>query len=123
MELSNESSYLHKGFIDFVDNQVDPTTGTIRVRGAFPNKDGSIRPGLFAQVRVPVSAKYKALLISDLAVGYDQGQPIVYAVGADNVATAKPVKFGALSEGLRVVEEGIGQNDRVVVDGVMRRRP
>src|SRR5258708_27659386 len=123
MEWANESGYIHKGFGDFVDNQVDPSTGTVRARGVFPNKDGFVRPGLFAQVRIPSGPKYKAVLISDLAVGYDQGQQIVYVVGADNVANEKPVKLGALAEGLRVVQEGIGANDRVVVNGVVHIRP
>ncbi len=123
MQLANENGYPHKGFVDFVDNRVDPSTGTIRVRGAFPNKDGFLRPGLFAQLRIPSSPKFKALLISDLAVGYDQGQPIVYIVGADDVATAKPVKLGALSEGLRVVESGLAPDDRVIVDGIVHLRP
>jgi RND family efflux transporter MFP subunit len=123
MQLANENAFPHKGFIDFVDNQVDPSTGTIRVRGAFPNKDGLLRPGLFAQLRIAASPKYQAVLISDLAVGYDQGQPIVYVVGADNVAVAKQVKLGALSEGLRVVDSGVGPNDRVIVDGIVHLRP
>ena len=123
MQLANEDGYPHKGFIDFVDNRVDPSTGTIRVRGAFPNKEGVLRPGLFAQLRIASSPKYNAVLISDLAVGYDQGSPIVYVVGANDVATAKPVKLGALSEGLRVVESGVGPEDRVVVDGIVHLRP
>ena len=123
MKLANETDFIHKGFIDFVDNQVDPSTGTVRARGAFPNKDGFIRPGLFVQVRIPSSPKYKAALISDLAIGYDQGQQIVYVVGGDNVAMAKPVKLGDLAEGLRVVKEGVGANDRVVVDGIIYVRP
>jgi RND family efflux transporter MFP subunit len=123
MQLANETGYPHKGFIDFIDNRVDASTGTIRVRGAFPNKDGLLRPGLFAQLRIAASPKYKAVLISDLAVGYDQGQPIVYIVGANDVATAKQVKLGALSEGLRVVEAGIGPDDQVIVDGIVHVRP
>jgi RND family efflux transporter MFP subunit len=123
MQLANETGYPHEGFIDFVDNKVDPSNGTIRVRGAFPNKDGLLRPGLFARVRIPASPKYKALLISDLAVGYDQGQPIVYVVGADNVATAKTVELGALSDGLRVVQSGVAADDRIVVDGIIHLRP
>jgi RND family efflux transporter MFP subunit len=123
MQLANENGYPHKGFVDFVDNRVDPSTGTIRVRGVFANKDGFLRPGLFAQLRLPSSPKYKTLLISDLAVGYDQGQPIVYVVGADNVAKASPVKLGALSDGLRVVESGLTADDRVVVDGIVHLRP
>jgi multidrug efflux system membrane fusion protein len=123
MQLANENGYPHKGFVDFVDNRVDASTGTIRVRGAFENKAGLLRPGLFAQVRIPSSPKYNAVLISDLAVGYDQGQPIVYVVGADDVATAKPVKLGALSEGLRVVESGVAAGDRVIVNGIVHLRP
>src|SRR4029077_20321511 len=105
MKLANETGFIHNGFIDFVDNQVDPSTGTVRARGVFPNKDGFMRPGLYVQVRIPSSPKYKALLISDLAIGYDQGQQIVYVVGGDNVAMAKRVKLGDLAEGLRVVKE------------------
>jgi RND family efflux transporter MFP subunit len=123
MRLANETGYAHKGVVDFVDNQVDPTTGTIRVRGAFTNKDRTLRPGLYAEVRIPASPKYKSLLISDLCVGYDQGQPIVYTVGKDNVATAKPVKLGQIFDGLREVKEGLNADDRVVVNGVVRLRP
>jgi RND family efflux transporter MFP subunit len=123
MQLANENGYPHKGFVDFVDNRVDPATGTIRVRGVFENKNGFLRPGLFANLRIPSSPKYQALLISDLAVGYDQGQPIVYVVGADDVAKAEQVKLGALWEGLRVVESGLAAGDRVVVDGIVHLRP
>jgi RND family efflux transporter MFP subunit len=123
MQLANENDFPHKGVVDFVDNQVDPTTGTIRVRGVFANKDRVLRPGLFAQVRIAASPKYKSLLISDLCVAYDQGQPIVYAVGTDNIATSKPVKLGAIFDGLREVTEGIAPEDRIVVNGVIRLRP
>jgi RND family efflux transporter MFP subunit len=123
MQLANENGYPHQGFVDFVDNRVDPATGTIRVRGVFENKNGLLRPGLFANLRIPSSPKYKALLISDLAVGYDQGQPIFYVVGADDVAKADQVKLGALWEGLRVVESGLSPGDRVVVDGIVHLRP
>ena len=123
MQLANENNFPHKGVIDFVDNQVDPNTGTIRVRGVFANKDRVLRPGLFAQVRIPASPEYKSLLVSDLCVAYDQGQPIVYAVGTDNIATAKPVKLGAIFDGLREVKEGIAPEDRIVVNGVVRLRP
>jgi RND family efflux transporter MFP subunit len=123
MQLANENGFPRKGFVDFVDNRVDPSTGTIRVRGVFPNKDGLLRPGLFAQIRIASSPKYKAVLISDLAVGYDQGEPIVYVVGADNIAATKPVKLGALSEGLRIVETGVSPDDRVVVNGIVHLRP
>jgi RND family efflux transporter MFP subunit len=122
MKLANESTFAHTGVIDFVDNQVDPATGTIRVRGVFPNKDRFLRPGLFAEVRVPISAPRKSLLISDLSVGYDQGQPIVYVIGKDNVANAVPVKLGVFWEGLREIESGIAPDDRIVVNGIVRLR-
>jgi RND family efflux transporter MFP subunit len=123
MQLANESTYPHVGYIDFVDNQVDPSTGTIRVRGVFPNKDRVLLPGLFARVRIPSGPKLKGLLISDLAIGYDQGQPIVYVVDEHNLAKAKPVKLGAISNGLRVVESGINPDERIVVNGIVRIRP
>jgi len=123
MQLANENDFPHKGVVDFVDNQVDPNTGTIKVRGVFANKDRILRPGLFAQVRIPATPKYKSLLISDLCVAYDQGQPIVYLVGSDNKATEKAVTLGAMYEGLREVKEGITSDDRIVVNGVVRLRP
>jgi RND family efflux transporter MFP subunit len=123
MQLANENDFPHKGVIDFVDNQVDPNTGTIRVRGVFANKDRTLRPGLFAQVRIAASPKYKSLLISDLCVAYDQGQPVVYAVGTDDIATEKPVQLGAIFDGLREVTTGITADDRIVVNGVVRLRP
>ncbi|MBV9644799.1 MAG: efflux RND transporter periplasmic adaptor subunit [Verrucomicrobia bacterium] len=123
MQVAGESNYPHKGFIDFLDNQVDPSTGTIRIRGTFANTDKLLRPGLFAQVRIPFSPRRRALLISDLALAYDQGQPVVYIVGTDNTAKAIPVRLGPLSEGLRVVESGVSTGDRVVVDGVIHLRP
>jgi RND family efflux transporter MFP subunit len=123
MQLANETNYRHKGYIDFVDNQVDPSTGTVRFRGSFPNKDGFVLPGLFAQVRLPSSPRYKAVLISDLAVTYDQGRPVVYVIGADNTVRAKPVKLGALNEGLRVAEEGVKPTDQIVVNGLVHLRP
>jgi RND family efflux transporter MFP subunit len=119
----NENTYPHVGYIDFYDNQVDPSTGTIRVRGVFPNKDRILRPGLFARVRIPSGPKFKALLISDLAIGYDQGQPIVYVIDEHNLPKAKPVKLGAISDGLRVVESGITADEQIIVNGIVRIRP
>src|SRR5260370_28611647 len=123
MQLANENDFPHKGVIDFVDKQVDPNTGTIRVRGVFANKDRVLRPGLFARVRIAASPKYKSLLISALCVAYDQGQPIAYVVGSDNIANAKPVKLGAIFDGLREVKEGITAEEQIVANGVVRLRP
>jgi len=83
MELSDETGFPHKGYIDFVDNRVDPNTGTIRARGVFSNQDHSLSPGFFARLRIPGSGKYPALLIPDRALGSDQAQKFVYVVNAE----------------------------------------
>lgn len=124
LELANETGFPHKGVLDFVDNRVDPATGTLRVRGIFPNPapDRILQPGYFARVRVPGSGKYQSLLIPDLAVGTDQGQKFVYVINNDTVEY-HTVKLGPLIDGLRVVREGIHSNDWVIVNGLMSIRP
>jgi multidrug efflux system membrane fusion protein len=121
--LAGESGFPHAGVLDFMDNRVDPTTGTLRVRGVFPNPDRVLEPGFFARVRVPGSVKYPALLIPDAAVGTDQGQNFVLTVDAQNVAQYTPVKLGPLLEDGRVVREGLHSSDWVVVNGLMSIRP
>jgi multidrug efflux system membrane fusion protein len=121
--LANEAGFPHKGVLDFVDNQVDTATGTLRVRGIFSNPDRVLQPGFFARVRVPGSAPYRALLIPDLAVGSDQDQKFVFVVDEQNTVQFRPVKLGPLMEGLRVVREGVHSNDWVVVNGLMSVRP
>ena len=125
VELANETNYPHQGVLDFVDNRVDPGTGTLRVRGTFPNPgpDYVMQPGYFARVRVPGSAKYQAMLIPDQAVGSDQGQKFVYVVNDQNTVEYKTVKLGPIIDGLRVVREGIQSNQWVVVNGLMSVRP
>jgi multidrug efflux system membrane fusion protein len=121
--LANETGFPHKGVLDFVDNQVDTATGTLRVRGVFSNPDRVLQPGFFARVRVPGSAPYPALLIPDLAIGSDQDQKFVFVVDGQNTVQFVPVKLGPLMEGLRVVREGLHSNDWVVVNGLMSVRP
>jgi len=123
--VANENGYPHKGVIDFVDNQVNPATGTLQVRGVFPNPapDHVLQPGYFARVRVPGTTKYQALLVPDEAVGTDQGQKFLYVVNGKNVVEYKLVKLGPISGGLRVVREGIAPTDWVVVNGLMSIRP
>jgi membrane fusion protein, multidrug efflux system len=121
--LANETGFPHKGVLDFVDNQVDPTTGTLRVRGVFANPDRVLQPGFFARVRVPGSAPYQALLIPDLAVGADQDQKFVLVVDGQDTVQYTPVKLGPLIDGWRVVREGLHTNDWVVVNGLMSVRP
>lgn len=123
MALGNETGYPHKGVIDFVDNQLDPATGTIRVRAVFPNADKLMSPGFFARVRIPGNGQYPAVLIRDSAIGSDQGRSYVLTLDEKNVATYRPVKTGPLLDGLRVVREGLSANDRVIVSGLMVARP
>src|SRR4029079_3151920 len=115
----------HKGVLDFVDNRVNPTTGTLRVRGVFanPGPDYVLQPGFFSRVRVPGSGKYPALLIPDQAIGTDQGQKFVYVIKEQNAAEYKLVKLGPVVDGLRVVREGLHPDEWVVVNGLMGVRP
>ncbi|HVS40332.1 MAG TPA: efflux RND transporter periplasmic adaptor subunit [Gemmataceae bacterium] len=116
--LANEDGFPRVGVIDFVDNQVDPATGTIRMRGVFPNKDGAMTAGLFGRVRVPSNGKHKAVLVTERAVDTDQGEKVVYVVGLDNVAEKRSVRLGGSHEGLREIESGVQPGERVVVDGI-----
>ncbi len=121
--LAAEEGFPHQGTVNFVDNQVNRRTGTLRVRGIFPNEEGALLPGYFARVRVPVSAPHHALLISERALGTDQGQKIVFVVGADNKVVVRPVRLGGLHDGLREIIEGVNAGDRVVVTGLLQVRP
>ncbi|MFO0840711.1 MAG: efflux RND transporter periplasmic adaptor subunit [Phycisphaerae bacterium] len=121
--LETEDGFPHLGTINFVDNQVNPRTGTLRVRGIFSNADGSLSPGFFARVRVPVSAPHKALLLSERALGTDQGQKIVFVVGADNKVAVRPVRLGGLHGGLREITDGLQADEQVIVNGLLQVRP
>ena len=91
--LANEEGFPHQGTINFVDNQVNPKTGTLRVRGVFPNKDEALSPGFFARVRVPIGP-HRALLVSDRALDNDQGQKVLYVVNDKNEVVSRPVRLG-----------------------------
>ena len=123
MALADEVGYPHKGFTDFVDNKVDPTTGTLRCRGVFPNPERTLGPGFFARMRIPGSGKYPALLIPDRALNADQAQKFVYVVNAGRKVEFRPVKIGPMIDGLRVVKEGLKPGEQVIVEGLMRVRP
>jgi RND family efflux transporter MFP subunit len=118
MALSNETGFPHKGVIDFVDNQFDPGTGVIRSRAIFPNHDRLMAPGFFARVRIPGSGKYTAFLVKDDAVGSDQGKPFLFVLKDDNTVRQVPVNLGPLHEGLRIVKDGIGKDDRIIINGM-----
>jgi len=121
--LANEEGWPHLGLMDFVDNQLNPTTGTIRARAVFDNKEGYFTPGMFARIRLLGSGEYEALLIEDRAVGTDQSQKFVFVVGADNKVEYRAVKLGRLVDGLRVVRDGVKAGETIIVNGLQRVRP
>lgn len=122
--LANEEGYPHEGVIDFADNRIDPSTGTIRVRGTFDNSKRIFKPGFFARVRVPAGGAVRSLLVSDRAVGTDQNQKFVYVVDENNTAQYRVVKLGRLEDdGLRVIAAGLQPGDWVIVTGLQRARP
>jgi RND family efflux transporter MFP subunit len=112
----------HEGKMDFLDNRLDLSTGTLRSRAIIPNKDLSILPGQFGRVRLIGSAPYEALLLPDVAIATDQSRKIVFVVKDDNTVEAKAVTLGPLDEGLRVIRDGLKPEDRVIVDGIQRAR-
>jgi RND family efflux transporter MFP subunit len=120
--LTGETRPSHYGKMDFIDNRLDVSTGTLRSRAVIPNKDLSILPGQFGRVRLIGSSPYEALLLPDTAIATDQSRKIVFVVKDDDTVEAKPVVLGPLDEGLRVVREGIKADDRVIVDGLQRAR-
>jgi RND family efflux transporter MFP subunit len=120
--LTGETKPSHDGKMDFLDNRLDLSTGTLRSRAVIPNKDFSILPGQFGRVRLIGSAPYEALLLPDTAIATDQSRKIVFVVKDDNTVEARPVTLGPLDDDLRVIREGLKADDRVVVDGLQRAR-
>jgi len=118
--LANETGYPHAGTVDFIDNQVDPRTGTIRARAVLPNPDRTFTPGLFARVQLQGSAEFDALLVDDKAVLTDQDRKYVYVLGPKDTAVRKDIVTGRMVDGLRVVESGLTAKDRVIVHGVQK---
>jgi RND family efflux transporter MFP subunit len=124
LSLANEEGGPQPGILDFVDNRVDATTGTIRMRGVFQNVNRILTPGLFVRMRVPGSDTYSALLVADRAVSTDQGQKHVWVVNEQNVIEYRPVSIGAIqNDGLRVVKTGLKSGEWLVVNGLQRVRP
>jgi len=120
--LTGETRPSHDGKVDFLDNRLDLSTGTLRGRAVIPNKDFSILPGQFGRVRLIASAPYEALLLPDTAIATDQSRKIVFVVKDDDTVEAKPVLLGPLDDGLRVIRDGLKPEDRVIVDGIQRAR-
>jgi membrane fusion protein, multidrug efflux system len=123
LKLIDESDFDHEGRMDFVDNVIERATGTIRGRAVFANPSEVFTPGMFARVRVPGSPPYEGLLVPDIAVGTEQARRYVVVVDDQDTARIKYVTLGQLtSDGLRVIKEGLGPDDRVVVNGLMQAR-
>ena len=124
LKLLDEKDFIHRGTMDFIDNVVDKSSGTIRGRAVFSNPNLVLTPGMFGRIRVPGSPAYQALLVPDAAIGTEQVRKFVLVVGTDNTAVAKYVTLGPVVEdNLRIVREGLNANDRVIVNGLMRVRP
>jgi RND family efflux transporter MFP subunit len=121
--LANEDGYPHTGELRFVDNQVDPKTGTIKVRALMQNTDALFTPGLFARVQVFGGEQRRAVMVDDRAIGTDQNQRFVYVLDAHNGVQYRKVTLGRLHDGMRVVNEGLAAGEWVVVNGLQRVRP
>jgi RND family efflux transporter MFP subunit len=128
MALGNDSGYPYKGVIDFVDNRLDPTTGTIQVRAVFENPlpergQRALQPGYFARVRVPGGSDYEAFVVDDKAVQSDQAQKVVYVVNDQNIVMPRPIEVGPVINGKRVVRSGLTEKDRIIVNGMAKIGP
>ncbi|WP_287030550.1 multidrug efflux RND transporter periplasmic adaptor subunit MexE [Pseudomonas sp. UBA6310] len=121
--LTSEDGTPHLGQLDFLDNQVNPRTGTIRGRAVFDNKDGQFTPGLYARLKLVGSNTYDAMLIQDVAVGTDLGKKFVLVLDADSKVAYRPVELGPKLEGLRIVRKGLEKGERIVVNGLQRAFP
>ena len=123
--LANEEGFPHEGVMDFAESGVDSETGTMRIRGVFPNSGlvPMLLPGLFARVRMPIREDQDALLVSERAIGADQGGPYLLTVNSENIVEKKLIRIGQLVDGLRVIEKGLQPGERIIVKGVQRARP
>lgn len=118
--LIDEDKWAHKGRMTFVDNEIDVNTATMRGRATFPNPDHVLLPGMFARVRLLGEGTHKVVLIPDEALVADQARKLVMVVGKDNIIEARPVIAGPMIDGLRIIREGLGPDERIVVNGVQR---
>jgi multidrug efflux system membrane fusion protein len=121
--LADEGGYARTGVLDFVDNRVDPATGSLLARGVFDNADYSLTPGLFVRVRMPFGRPRSAVLVTERAVGTDQGGKFLFVANEQNVVEYRPVKLGPLDQGLRVIEDGVAGGEWVITSGIQRVRP
>jgi membrane fusion protein, multidrug efflux system len=123
IRLSDETHFVHQGMLDFINNEIDRSSGTIHARATVPNDDLSLTPGEFGRIRLSVSPPKPTLLVPDAAVMIDQDQHFVLTVAADGTVVPKTVEIGGLRGGLRIVQSGISAQDRVIIDGIVRANP
>jgi membrane fusion protein, multidrug efflux system len=125
LRLANEDGYPHEGMLDFAESSVDAATGTLQLRGVFPNPGPApvLMPGLFVSLRMPVEEREDALLVTERAIGSDQSGRYLLTVNSENMVEKKPIRMGRLEDGLRVIEEGLLPDDQVMVNGLQRARP
>ena len=121
--VSSENDYPYIGELDYIDNVVDPSTGTISVRGVIDNENEVLLPGMFVRVRLPAGIKKDAVLVAETALGTDIGGKYLFIVGADNIVEQRPVEIGALVESERVIEKGIEPGELYITEGLLRARP
>jgi RND family efflux transporter MFP subunit len=121
--LTDETGFPHTGVIDFVDNQLDATSGTIRARAVFPNPERVLSPGLFVRIRVPFSQPHRAILLDERALSADQRGWYVFVVDAEGLVQYRPVEVGERENGRAVIEKGLEGGERVIVNGIQRARP
>jgi len=125
LALANETGFPHEGHMDFADSTLDSATGTVELRGIFPNSGPPffLMPGMFVRVRMPIAERENALLVTERALGLDQGGRYLLVVGSENKVAQRHVKIGALRDGMRVIEKGLKPEDSVVVKGIQRAIP
>ena len=125
LALANETGFPHKGHMDFADSTVDPTTATVELRGIFPNPGPPffLMPGMFVRIRMPIAKRENALLVTERALGLDQGGRYLLVVNAENKVEQRHIKIGALRDGMRVIEDGLKPEDSIVVKGIQRAIP
>jgi RND family efflux transporter MFP subunit len=123
LQLADETGFPHRGHIESFDNRVDPNTGSILLRAVFANDDGRILPGLFARIRVPLSERHSAMLVTERAIGTDQAQKYVLTLTATNTVAYSAVKLGPAVDGRRIVRSGLLPGEKIIVNGMERIRP
>jgi RND family efflux transporter MFP subunit len=122
LKLIDEATFAHEGRMDFIDNRIERSSGTIRARAEFANPNGTFTPGMFARVQVAAAPPTDTLLVPEVAIGAEQARKFVLVVDAENIARPKYVTLGPVVDGLRVVTAGLAADDNVIINGLMRAR-